>query len=192
MSVGYYAGEKIFLCCTRGVVTVIGKDHDSLSSQWTFNEALFMLQPQRERAEKCQAGLSRRAVWGWKHFEVRVRLRGLITRPGCHSRQPAKQSEKKSKAEPGFTFPTPPEVLIISWKHLRLSRDYKGVILFFLEKRKPPGHLVKRDILLVEVIWDASFCVCLSWVHCFFLSARTFLSEFMFVPRRFQILRWLI
>lgn len=56
--------ENIFWCCTHAVVTVIGKDHGSLSSRWTFNEALFMLQPLRERAEKCQAGPSRRAVWG--------------------------------------------------------------------------------------------------------------------------------
>lgn len=110
--------ENIFLCCTHYVVTVIGKDHDSLSSWWTFNEALFMLQPQRERAEKCQTGPSRRAVWGWKHFEVRDRLRGLITRLCCHSCQLPYQSKKKSMAEPGFGFPTPPKALIISWKHL--------------------------------------------------------------------------
>lgn len=101
--------ENIFLCCTHCVVTVIGKDLDSLSSWWTFNEALFMLQPQRERAEKCQTGPSRRAVWGWKHFEVRERLRGLITRLCCHSCQLPYQSKQKSTAEPGFAFPTPPK-----------------------------------------------------------------------------------
>lgn len=89
--------ENIFLCYTHCVVTVIGKDLDSLSSWWTFNEALFMLQLQREKAEKCQTGPSRRAVWGWKHFEVRERCRGLITRLRCHSCQLPYQSKKENR-----------------------------------------------------------------------------------------------
>lgn len=45
--------ENIFWWCTRYcVVTVIGKDLDSLSSRWTFNEALFMLQSRRERESR--------------------------------------------------------------------------------------------------------------------------------------------
>lgn len=100
--------ENIFLCWALCVVTVIGKDHDSLSSCWTFNEPLFMLQPQREGAEEWRAGPSRRAVWGRKHFEVKEQLRGLITHHCCHSCQPPDLNEKKSKAEPGSSFPTLP------------------------------------------------------------------------------------
>lgn len=105
--------ENIFLCYTCGVVTVIGKDLDSLSSWWTFNEALFMLQLHREKAEKYQTGSSRRAVWGWKHFEVRDRCRGLITRLCCHSCQLPYQSKKEIHGWAWLRFSNTPKALII-------------------------------------------------------------------------------
>ena len=123
-SVGHYAQRTYFCAARSSVVTVIGKDHDSLSSWWTFNEALFMLQPQREGAEQRRAGPSRRAVWGCKHFEVKDQLRGLITHLRCHPRQPPDLNEKKSKAQPGSSFPTLPNssnniretpLLLIEW-----------------------------------------------------------------------------
>lgn len=165
-SVGDYTGEDIFLCYTHCLVTVIGKDHDSLSSWWTFNEALFMLQPRRERAEKCQAGPSRRAVWGWKHFEVRERLRGLITRLCCHSRQPANQSEKKSKAKPGFTFPTPPhppKAFRISGKHLFVCWLLNVLFFFFSSEHTdhPLCHVL--PVLYYFLLFIASCAIVLSF-----------------------------
>lgn len=133
--------ENIFLCCTHCVVTVIGKDPDSLSSWWTFNEALFMLQPQRERAEKCHTGPSRRAVWGWKHFEVRERLRGLITRLCCHSCQLPYQSKKEIRGWAWLQFSNTPKALKISWKHLwPLLLFIKQALFYFLPN--PPAHNV--------------------------------------------------
>lgn len=103
---------NIFLCYTHCVVTVIGKDLDSLSSWWTFNEALFMLQLRREKAEKRQTGPSRRADGGCEHFEVRERSGGLITRLCCHSCQLPYPSKKKSTAETNSPVETPPSRLV--------------------------------------------------------------------------------
>lgn len=179
-----YSGEDIFLCCTHCLVTVIGKDHDSLSSWWTFNEALFMLQPQRERAEKCRAGPSRRAVRGWKHFEVRERLRGLITRLCCHSRQPANRSEKKSKAKPGFTFPTPPPPTpppqsIQNIRETPLCLLTVKCIVLFLTARlawrsQTPGRTIwsscPSSVVLCFLLLIASRAF--SFISCFTLSSR--------------------
>ena len=131
--------QNIFLCCTHSVMTVIGKDHDSLSSWWTFNETLFMLQPQRERAEKRQAGPSRRAVWDWKHFEVKDQLRGLITHLCCHSCQFPNQSEKEIQSWAWLQFSDTPKALIISRNHLwPLSTVVRRVVLFCPQKHPPP------------------------------------------------------
>lgn len=175
-SVGHYA-QRTYFCCTLCVLTVIGKDHDSLSSCWTFNEAVFMLQPQREGAEERQAGPSRRAVWGWKHFEVKDQLRGLITHLRCHSCQPPDLNEKKSKAEPGSSFPALPNssdniretpLLLIARSAFSLMFSSSFGMRAAWRNLLMVLHQEFGDSLLyiLDCVWRIRTCVCLLNATC--------------------------
>lgn len=123
-----------------------------------------MLQPQREGAEERRAGPSRSAVWGWKHFEVKDQLRGLITHLCCHSHQPPDLNEQISKAEPGSSFPTP--LLLIAWS---ASCTFPHVLQQFGDVGSFWWCYTKNSVTLSctsWTVWRIRTCVCLQNATC--------------------------